>query len=112
MQSNSRYSFVIVNSSKQLAIPNDITIEEFTYNERYGRRSVMQSLRPFTCGLTGRSYTAAEVKQRVDFLARALAKRTGWNISESTEWERVACIYSLNTVSNIFSALVDNFPPN
>jgi hypothetical protein len=80
------------------AIPDDITVEEFMYNERHGRKSFSHSRNPFTCGLTGRSYTAAEVQQRVDFIARALAKRVGWSANEGTEWDKVTCLYSLNTV--------------
>lgn len=87
----------IVNQAK-LVIPNGITVGEFVYNEKYGRKNFSKSRSPFTCGLTGRLYAIAEVQQRVDFLARALAKRTGWDPSENDEWNKVACIFSLNTV--------------
>lgn len=68
------------------------------YNEKHGRQAFAQSRNPFTCGVTGRSYTAAEVSQRVDLISRALAKRLAWNANEGNAWDKVACVFSLNTV--------------
>ncbi|KAF5705499.1 phenylacetyl ligase [Fusarium mundagurra] len=84
-----------------LAAPDDIRIDEFMFNERHGRKTLANSRNPFTCGITGRSYSTAEVQKRVDFLARALSKRVGWVTSDQTEWDRVACIYSLNTIDYV-----------
>lgn len=53
---------------------------------------------PFTCGLSGRTYTTAEVKGRVESLARALGAATGWAPDEGTEWDKMACIFSSNAV--------------
>lgn len=68
-------------------------------NDRYGRFPIARSKNPYTCGLTGRTYTAAEVVKREDFLARAIGKRLGFSIHEGTEWDRVVGLYSLNTVN-------------
>lgn len=85
--------------------PDNITVEEFMYNPQHGRQALFRSRNPFTCGLTGRSYTTAEVRQRIDFIARGLAGRVGWSTTEYTEWSRVACVFSLNTV---WAALFEN----
>lgn len=68
-------------------------------DEKYGRHPVSDSRRPFTCALTGASYTTNEVKERVDYLARGLASEMQWRPNSGTEWDKVVAIYSLNSVS-------------
>lgn len=68
-------------------------------DERYGRRPFAKSRNPYTCGLTGKTFTAEEVKQRTDYMSRAISKRVGFVPNEETEWHKVVCIYSVNTVS-------------
>ncbi|KAL7917959.1 hypothetical protein ACQKWADRAFT_305462 [Trichoderma austrokoningii] len=82
-------------------IPDSITIEEFLRDEQHGRRPLAKSRNPYTCGLTGRTYTAAEVAKRTELLARAIGTRLGFNPSEDTEWERVVAIYSVNSIDYI-----------
>ncbi|KAK2805532.1 hypothetical protein FQN50_006158 [Emmonsiellopsis sp. PD_5] len=79
-------------------IPDDIPISEFMLNERYGRHPLGYSKDPFVCGLSGRSYSALELADRVDGLARALCKEFGWQPNQGSEWDKVACIYSVNTI--------------
>lgn len=67
-------------------------------NEKYGRQPLARSRNPFTCGLTGKTYTALEQMERVDLLARAMGKRMGWTPNEGTAWDKVVCVFSLNTV--------------
>lgn len=78
--------------------PDSITIPEFIFSEKYGRKPLSRSRSPYTCGITGKSYTTAEVEDREKLLARALAKRLGYDLNEGTEWDRVIALYSLNTV--------------
>lgn len=80
--------------------------------EKYGRYSLTKSKNPFTCGLTGKTYTASEMKQRVELLSRALAKRLGFAPNEGTEWDKVVALYSLNTVSHQSSRSVAQALPN
>ncbi|KAL7967293.1 hypothetical protein HDV63DRAFT_150062 [Trichoderma sp. SZMC 28014] len=81
--------------------PDSITIEEFLRDEKYGRRPLAKSKNPYTCGLTGKTFTAAEVAERTDLLARAIGKRLGFNPHEDTEWERVVAVYAGNSIDYI-----------
>lgn len=78
--------------------PDSIPISEFMLNERYGRHPLSRSKPPFTCGLTGAEYSATEVCDRVDKLARALSQELGWAPNGGTEWDKVAGVFSVNTV--------------
>lgn len=81
--------------------PDSIPISEFMLNEQYGRYPLHHARQPFTCGLTGFGYSALEVRDRVDKLARALSKELGWRPNEGTEWDKVIGIFSVNTIDNI-----------
>ncbi|KAK7754666.1 hypothetical protein SLS62_003450 [Diatrype stigma] len=79
--------------------PDSIPIHEFWGNEKYGRLPFDRSRNPFTCGLTGRTYTNAEMAERLELLARALAARLGWSPSHATPWDKVTAVFSFNSVS-------------
>ena len=79
--------------------PDSIPISEFMLNEQYGRTTLGYSQPPFTCGLTGKEYSWLEVKERVDFLARGLSKELGWGPNKGTEFDKVAGVFAVNTVS-------------
>lgn len=79
-------------------VPDDVAICDFMLDERHGRYPLGYSRDPFTCGLSGKSYSFLEVVERVDFLSRALAKEFGWQPNRGTEWDKVAGVFSLNTV--------------
>ncbi|KAL8647507.1 MAG: hypothetical protein Q9210_005520 [Variospora velana] len=81
--------------------PDSIPICDFMLDERYGRRALNSSRPPFTCGLTGIEYSAVEVKYRVDRLARALSKQLGWQPNEGTEWDKVAGVFSVNSIHRL-----------
>ncbi|KAF5665123.1 phenylacetyl ligase [Fusarium circinatum] len=82
-------------------LPDSITVEEFMYSEKHGRKSLKLSRNPYTCGLTGQTYTVAEVRERVDSMARAIAKRLDWSVANGTEWDKVACVFSWNTIDYV-----------
>lgn len=82
-------------------------------DDRYRALPLAQSRNPFTCGLTGRSYSYATLFQRVEFLARAISARTGWQPNEGVSWDKVVGIFCVNTVSpptslQINLPLIDN----
>jgi hypothetical protein len=81
-----------------VAPSRSITLPQFMYEDHHGRKVKRSSRAPFTCGVTGRSYSAVEVAQRVDYLARSLAATLGFDNEEGTEWERVVGIFSYNSV--------------
>ena len=79
-------------------IPDDVPICEFMLNEKYGRMPHAQSSDPFTCGLTGKSYSSREIVDRVDYIARVLAKEFGWAPNQGTEFDKTVGVFSVNTV--------------
>ncbi|KAI5458989.1 hypothetical protein BGZ63DRAFT_490846 [Mariannaea sp. PMI_226] len=81
--------------------PDSITIADFMSQEKYGRFPIANSRNPYTCGITGKTYTAAEVLDREDFLARAIGRELHFDPREGTEWDKVVGLYSLNTIDYI-----------
>ncbi|KAJ3461133.1 hypothetical protein MRS44_012000 [Fusarium solani] len=81
--------------------PDSIAIAEFLNNDKYGRNPISRSRNPYTCGLSGKTFTTHEVLQREEYLSRAIAQRLGYVGLEGTEWDRVVCLFSLNTVDYI-----------
>lgn len=67
-------------------------------SDQYGQTPLAERRNPFTCGLTGRTHSWAEVAQRTDLLARALSRRLGWQPNAGTPWDKVAAVFSLNTI--------------
>ncbi|RYP07499.1 hypothetical protein DL765_009143 [Monosporascus sp. GIB2] len=81
--------------------PDSIPIHEFLFSDRYGRHPRETSKNPFTCGITGKTYSTSQVEERVDFLARALSKKLGIEVNDGDEMQKIIGIFSLNTVDNM-----------
>ena len=81
------------------SIPDSIPISHFMLDEKYGRSKLSTCKSPFVCGLSSVQYTALEMKKRVDFLARGLAKDLDWSSNKGSEWDKVITIFAYNTVS-------------
>lgn len=81
--------------------PDSISIERFIFDENYDRHPLGYSKPPFTCGFSGKTYSALDVKDRVDFLARALRKELGFQPNEGTEWDKVVGVFSVNTIDTL-----------
>lgn len=79
-------------------VPDSIPISEFMLDERHGRVAHDDSRDPFTCGLTGKTYSSRQVASRVDQIARALADKLGWAPNHGTEWDKVIGVFSFNTI--------------
>jgi len=79
-------------------IPDSISVETFMFDENYGRHPLGYSKDPFTDGLSGRTYSALEMRERVDYLARALCKELGFKPDEGSEWDKVVACFSLNSI--------------
>lgn len=80
-------------------IPDNITIPEFIFNDKYRKVPLTDKDNFFTCGLTGKTYSGVQTRERVDLLARSFAKELGWSPNAGTEWDKVACLFAANTVS-------------
>ncbi|KAI5867636.1 acetyl-CoA synthetase-like protein [Durotheca rogersii] len=83
--------------------PDSIPLHEFWSSDRYGRQPLTKSRNPYTCGVTGKTYTPAEVSERFELLARALSRRLGWLPNDETPWDKVVGIYSFNSIDYIMS---------
>lgn len=44
--------------------PDSITISDFMTTDKYGRCPIARSRNPFTCGLTGKTFTVPELNER------------------------------------------------
>lgn len=82
-------------------IPDSVSIEQFLLTDRPGQAPLSKSKDPFTCGLTGKTYSALDVKARVDALARGLGKELGFKVNEGSEYDKVVGVYTLNSVSSL-----------
>ena len=78
--------------------PSDISIPDFILSDRYGRHPIAKSRPFFTCGLSGKTYSAVQARERVEHLALGLGQEFGWAPNEGTEWDKVVAVFSLNTV--------------
>ncbi|KAI0883664.1 acetyl-CoA synthetase-like protein [Annulohypoxylon maeteangense] len=83
--------------------PDSIPLHEFWSSERYGRQPLARSRNPYTCGVTGKTYTATEMTERYQLLARSLAKRLGWRANEETPWDKVVGLFSFNSIDFMMS---------
>lgn len=81
--------------------PDSIPICDFMLEEHYGRHPLGYSNNPFTCGLTGKTYSSLEVRERVDYLARGLAKELGFHPNKGSEWDKVIAVFSVNTLDTL-----------
>ena len=79
-------------------VPDTVPICDFVFDEKHGRLPIAKSLDPYTCGLTGATYSASEYKIRSMHLARALAKELGWAVNQGSEYDKVAALFVFNSV--------------
>ncbi|KAJ5536207.1 Acyl-CoA ligase inpC [Penicillium frequentans] len=82
-------------------VPDHIPISEFMLNEQHGRVAHGKSNDPYTCGITGKTYTSRQVVDRVDQIAKGLSKEFGWDPNQGTEWEKTLAVFSLNTIDSL-----------
>ncbi|KAH0524471.1 hypothetical protein TsFJ059_006975 [Trichoderma semiorbis] len=83
--------------------PDSIPIHEFLFNDedKYGRYPTADSRPPFTCGITGKSYSATEVKNRIEWLSAALASELGFEVNGGSEFDKVIGLFSVNTIDTM-----------
>ncbi|KAG9240131.1 amp dependent CoA ligase-like protein [Calycina marina] len=81
--------------------PDTVPLSEFMLSDEYRFTSAAKSRNPFTCGISGKSYSYAEVSERVECIARALSKELGWAPNKGTEWDKVVGLFALNTIDTM-----------
>ncbi|MCJ1410849.1 hypothetical protein MMC19_004935 [Ptychographa xylographoides] len=81
--------------------PDSIPIHKFMFDEQHGRFPIGDSKPPFTCGLTGKEYSATQVVQRINNLAKGLSKELGWLPNSQSEWEKVVGVFTVNTIDTL-----------
>ncbi|KAF5602572.1 26S proteasome non-ATPase regulatory subunit 12 [Fusarium pseudocircinatum] len=82
----------------ELDPPDSISIGEFLTNENFGRYPISKSRNPFTCGLTGRTFTTTEFNERKECLAKTLKQRLDWEPNTGSPFEKTACVHCVNTI--------------
>ncbi|KAL5349668.1 hypothetical protein ACLOAV_004698 [Pseudogymnoascus australis] len=82
-------------------IPDTVSLPDFLLDNKYRSVPHEQAKNPFTCGLSGKTYTSLEWKDRTGWLARALHQELGFQVNQGTEWEKVIGIYTLNTIDTL-----------
>ncbi|KAF1816469.1 phenylacetyl-CoA ligase-like protein [Eremomyces bilateralis CBS 781.70] len=78
--------------------PDDVSICDFILDDKYARHPLKDSRPPFVCGITGKSYTGLEVKERIQHVAAGLSKELGWLPNDGSDWDKVLCIFSTNAI--------------
>lgn len=81
--------------------PDTVPIADFMLSDEH-RSIPLTKARPFfTCGLTGKSYSPTQAKERVNLIARGLLKELGWSVNAGNEWDKVVGVFSVNTVRTL-----------
>eukprot|EP01011_Urceolus_sp_BLP5_P005846 TRINITY_DN581_c0_g1_i1.p1 TRINITY_DN581_c0_g1~~TRINITY_DN581_c0_g1_i1.p1 ORF type:complete len:579 (+),score=60.08 TRINITY_DN581_c0_g1_i1:319-2055(+) len=81
--------------------PDSISIDQFLLHDQYRACSIAHSRPAFTCGVSGRSYTTAQVKQNVEHLASGLAGELGWRPNTGKELHKVVAVFAVNTIDTL-----------
>ena len=83
--------------------PSNVPILDFLFpakgGDARGRYPVEKSRNPFTCGITGKTYSITDVRERVEHLARSLAKVMDAKVDEGSEMDKVVGVFTVNAVS-------------
>ncbi|KAF7556194.1 hypothetical protein G7Z17_g1649 [Cylindrodendrum hubeiense] len=81
--------------------PDSISAAEFMSTEKYGRYPFAKSRNPYTCGLTGKTRTVADVISREGYLARGIGQALNFQPQQVSEWDQVVAVFSFNTIDYI-----------
>ena len=88
-------------------IPDSVPLWKFLLDESYGRASHGRSRHPFTCGLSGLSYTSEDFVKRTQNLAKGLQRELEWVTTNGSELDRVICVFTFNTVGADYMATLE-----
>ena len=79
-------------------VPDTVPLCDFMLDEKHGRHPIASSKNPYTCGLSGRTCSTEQLKEKVDHLSRALSNELGWQANRGSEYDKIAAVFALNTV--------------
>ncbi|KAF2215735.1 hypothetical protein CERZMDRAFT_35046 [Cercospora zeae-maydis SCOH1-5] len=79
-------------------IPDSVPVSRFMLEEEHGRCRLEDSKVPLVHALSGRQISTLDLKNRVDWLARGLAKELSWQPNEGSEWDKVVVIFAENSL--------------
>lgn len=79
-------------------IPDTVPLNDFMFEEQYGRAPFATSLDSYVDGSNGRRVSAQVLKERVASLARALASELNWEVNKGSEFSKLVGVFALNTV--------------
>lgn len=81
--------------------PDSIPINEFILDDAYRASPIAQSHNPFTCGITGRTYSALHVSQRVTHLSRALSQELDFQPNRGCDLDKVIGLFCVNSIDTL-----------
>ena len=81
-------------------IPDNVSLEDFVFDDRYRPRKCKESPPPFIESVDGTLYTLRETQQRIEWLAAGLASQLQIKDDVGDVWDRVVSIFAVNSVSS------------
>ncbi|UPK95250.1 hypothetical protein LCI18_006185 [Fusarium solani-melongenae] len=81
--------------------PDDVPISRFILEDQWGRQPAATSRPMYTCGVTGRSLSVADVGEQIEAVAAALGHVLSWLPNEGNEWDKAVAVFSHNSVDAI-----------
>lgn len=80
-------------------IPDDLSLSDFIFDDRFRPRRCADSSRPFIDSISGTGYDIPETRRRIDYLAAGLANQLGIEDISGDVWQRVVGLFAVNNVS-------------
>ncbi|KAK4105140.1 acetyl-CoA synthetase-like protein [Parathielavia hyrcaniae] len=79
-------------------IPDAVPVSSFSLRGKDDDVGQDDSRALLVDGLSGKTFSRAVLRDRVEWLAQALAQRLAWSPNEGSPWDKVVAIHSLNSV--------------
>lgn len=80
-------------------IPDDISLSDFLFDDRFRPRRCKDSPKPFIDSVDGEGYDIPETRRRIEWLAAGLASKLGIDDTSGDAWQRVVGLFAVNNVS-------------
>ena len=80
-------------------IPDDISLSDFLFDDRFRPRKCEDSPQPFIDSISGTGYDIPEIRRRIEHLAAGLANQLAIDNISGDVWQRVVGLFAVNNVS-------------